>query len=162
MNVVPGVTPLSPTPSLLSSLAHSTLSLCTSLSYHATGFQVWNNSFIAMVCKIFPQCRIHITSLVSSSFPSPQGSPCRTCWARWASRRWRGTWPPTPTSPAGRRKVFSPCQVVSRSVVPRRTILQSIDLNLTRTLFRILGQFESQHLKIQCSYLITFGLCLAS
>ena len=42
-----------------------------------------------------------------------------------------------------RRKVFSPCQVVSRSVVPRRTILQSIDLNLTRTLFRILGQFES-------------------
>ena len=30
------------------------------------------------------------------------------------------------------------------------------------TLFRILGQFESQHLKIQCSYLITFGLCLAS
>ena len=29
-------------------------------------------------------------------------------------------------------------------------------------LFRILGQFESQHLKIQCSYLITFGLCLAS
>ena len=42
-----------------------------------------------------------------------------------------------------RRKVFSPCQVVSRSVVPCRTILQSIDLNLTRTLFRILGQFES-------------------
>ena len=42
MNVVPGVTPLSPTPSLSSppSLTPHSLSLCTSLSYHATGFQV--------------------------------------------------------------------------------------------------------------------------
>ena len=42
MNVVPGITPLSPTPSLSSppSLTPHSLSLCTSLSHHATGFQV--------------------------------------------------------------------------------------------------------------------------
>ena len=43
---------------------------------------------------------------------------------------------------------------------PRRTILQSIDLNLTRTLFRILGQFESHsHSNYhKCGNLQQYGL----